>query len=154
MLRASAETTPPKVGARPCHDDGERAEGGTVSQEAERPSTTEKDQAMIVCVPVGGGGAVDPRWGRAARVALATVEGHAIVGWEEHDVGWDSLHDAGSEAGHHARVARFLRDHEVEIVVADHMGGGMRRMLDTMHVTVHLGAAGDARSAVLSVVPA
>jgi hypothetical protein len=53
---------------------------------------------------------------------------------------------SGSQAGHHARVARFLRD----VVVANHMGGGMRRMLDTMRVTVHLGAAGDARGAVLS----
>lgn len=109
---------------------------------------------MIVCVPVDGGGVVDPRWGRAARVAIATVEDDSIVGWEATDVGWDALHDAGSEAGHHARVARFLRDHHVDVVVADHMGGGMRRMLDTMHVTVHLGAAGDARGAVLSAVRA
>jgi predicted Fe-Mo cluster-binding NifX family protein len=107
---------------------------------------------MIVCIPVDGGGTVDPRWGRAARVALASVEDGAIVGWEELDVGWDALHDAGSEAGHHARVARFLRDHHVDVVVADHMGGGMRRMLDTMRVSVHLGAGGHARDAVLEAV--
>ena len=34
---------------------------------------------MIVCVPVDGGGAVDPRWGRAARVALASVVDDAIA---------------------------------------------------------------------------
>ncbi len=107
---------------------------------------------MIVCVPVDGGGAVDPRWGRAARVALASVVDDAIASWEELDVGWDALHDAGSEPGHHARVARFLRDHHVDVVVADHMGGGMRRMLDTMRVSVRLGAAGDARGAVLDAV--
>lgn len=107
---------------------------------------------MIVCVPVTGDDIVDPRWGRAARVAVATVEGDEIVDWHEHDVGWDALHDAGSDARHHARVAGFLRDHHVEAVVADHMGGGMQGMLDTMHVAVHLGAAGDARDAVLSAV--
>jgi len=105
---------------------------------------------MIVCVPVDESGTVDPRWGRAGRVAVATVGGDAIVGWQEVDVGWDSLHDAGGDARHHARVARFLLDHHVDAVVADHMGGGMCRMLDTMRITVHLGAAGDARSAVLA----
>ena len=49
-------------------------------------------------------------------------------------------------------MARFLRDHHVDVVVADHMGGGMRRMLDTMRVSVRLGAAGDARGAVLDAV--
>ncbi len=105
---------------------------------------------MIVCVPVNSTGEVDPRWGRAARVALASVEGGAIADWQEHDVHWDSLHDAGGEGAHHARVARFLREHRVALVVADHMGDGMTRMLGTMHVGVHLGAAGDARLAVLT----
>lgn len=107
---------------------------------------------MIVCIPLDGSGAVDPRWGRAARVAIAKVEGDAIVGWEELEVGWDTLHDAGTEARHHARVARFLLDHHVDAVVADHMGAGMLRMLGTMGVTVHLDAVGDARAAVLSAI--
>lgn len=105
---------------------------------------------MIACVPLDGVGAVDARWGRAARVALATVEHGSMSDWRELDVGWDSLHDTGSEAAHHARVARFLRAHRVELVVAHHMGAGMSRMLETMGVTVQLGAAGDARLAVLS----
>lgn len=105
---------------------------------------------MIVCVPVDTSGAVDPRWGRARRVALATVEGGVIAAWKELDVGWDSLHDTGTDARHHARVARFLLDHHVDAVVADHMGGGMHRMLDTMRVSVLPAAAGDARDAVLA----
>ncbi len=109
---------------------------------------------MIVCVPIDDAGRVDPRWGRAARVALATVEDGAVKEWREIGVAWDSLHDAGSEAAHHARVARFLRDQRVDTVVADHMGPGMSRMLQTMGVTVQLGAAGDARTAVLSASPA
>lgn len=105
---------------------------------------------MIVCVPLDSTGTVDPRWGRAARVALATVERDAINDWREVAVAWDSLHDAGTEGAHHARVARFLRDEGVDVVLAHHMGAGMSRMLATMGITVQLNVAGDARLAVLA----
>ena len=107
---------------------------------------------MIVAVAVTEGGEVDPRWGRAERVALADVTGGTVASWAVHDVGWAAGHDAATEARHHAAVARFLRQQHVEVVVAHHVGTGMRRMLDTMGVDVHLGAAGDARSAVLAAV--
>ncbi len=103
---------------------------------------------MVVCVPVTSDGQVDPRWGRASRVAIAGVEAGALVRWEEFDVGWGDLHDAGTEGSHHARVARFLRDHHVEAVVAHHMGEEMHHMLERMGLAVRLGAAGDARTAV------
>jgi predicted Fe-Mo cluster-binding NifX family protein len=60
------------------------------------------------------------------------------------------LHDEGTPGSHHARVVSFLRDHQVEAVVANHIGDGMVRMLDTMGLPTHLGAAGDARAAVLA----
>jgi len=104
---------------------------------------------MIVCVPVTSTGEVDPRWGRAARVAIVEMADGALVRWEEHDVGWDRLHDAGTEGGHHARVARFVQDHRVEVVVAHHMGEPMAEMLGRMGVDVHLGASGDVGRAVL-----
>lgn len=103
---------------------------------------------MIVCVPVTEVGEVDPRWGRAARIAVATVDTDDITAWQEFEVFWDRLHDEGSSARHHARVARFLRDNHVEMVVAHHVGEGMVRMLDTMRVKVSLEATGDARTAV------
>ena len=105
---------------------------------------------MIVCVPVAPDGSVDPRWGRADRVAVAEVTAAGIDGWQEHDVGWGTLHDSGPEGTHHARIARFLLDHDVEAVVANHMGGGMEHMLGKMRIAVHLGAAGPARDAVLA----
>ena len=103
---------------------------------------------MIVCVPVTPDGQVDPRWGRATRVAVARVDGGGIVSWEEHDVAWDALHDVGTEGGHHARVATFLRDHGVEVVVAGHMGPPMAQMLAQMRILARTGAQGDARTAV------
>jgi predicted Fe-Mo cluster-binding NifX family protein len=102
---------------------------------------------MRVCVPVTADGQVDPRWGRAGRVAVADVTGGEIRDWQEFAVDWGTLHDQGTEGAHHARVARFLRDNQVQAVAVHHLGPGMQRMLDTMSVRVLTGAGGDARSA-------
>ena len=105
---------------------------------------------MILCIPILADGRVDPRWGRAQRVAVATVSGAALESWEEFDVGWGTAHDAGPEGAHHARIARFLQDHLVQTVVADHVGDGMRQMLAKMGIALRLGATGPAREAVLT----
>jgi len=103
---------------------------------------------MIICAPVTNEGTIDPRWGKADWVALADVADGEIVSWQEVEVSWSRLHDEGTPGSHHARVVTFLRDHHVEAVVVNHMGDGMVRMLDTMSMPVHMGAAGDARAAV------
>lgn len=105
---------------------------------------------MIVCVPVGADGQVGDSWGRAPRVAVARVDDGRIAAWDEHDVAWDALHDVGTEGGHHARVARFLQEHGVEVVVAGHMGPPMQQMLGRMRIVARLGAAGDARTAAVA----
>lgn len=104
--------------------------------------------ARIICIPVTLDGEVEPRWGKAPRVALATVENQTVTGWEEEDVHWDTLHDEGGEGKHHARIARFLMDHHVTDVAASHMGQGMDRMLGSMRLNVHLGVEGDAHAVV------
>ena len=106
---------------------------------------------MIVCAPVTKEGMIDPRWGRADWVAVADVVAGEIVSWQEVEVSWSRLHDEGAPGSHHARVVTFLREHQVEVVVANHIGPGMVRMLDSMGLPVHLGAAGDARAAVQAV---
>ncbi len=105
---------------------------------------------MILCVPVTTTGEVDPRWGRAGRVAVAEVVGGTVRSWVEYDVGWDRPHDQATEGGHHARVARFVQEHRASIVVAHHMGDPMLQMLGGMDVEVRLGISGDARLAVLT----
>ena len=104
---------------------------------------------MIVCVPVMPDGSIDPRWGRAQCVAVANVADGVVASWQEYDVGWGTSHDAAPEGQHHANIARFLKEHGVQRVVANHMGDGMRQMLASMRIDVHLGAAGSARKAVL-----
>ena len=103
-----------------------------------------------VCVPVTGGGLVCGYWGRAERVAVADVVDGQVTDWQEFEVGWGVLHDEGTEGAHHARVARFLREHQVAAVVADRRGEGMQTMLGRMSLTVRLGASGDARGAVVA----
>lgn len=103
---------------------------------------------MLVCVPVTSDGQVDPRWGRAGRVAVADVRDGTIASWHEFEVGWGELHETGTEGSHHARVARFLMEQHVEVVMANHMGEGMLNMLQKMGLQVRLGALGDARRAV------
>jgi predicted Fe-Mo cluster-binding NifX family protein len=105
---------------------------------------------MIVCTTVTSDGQTGGGWGRASRVAVATTSGGEIVDWQEFDVRWDVLHDENTEGAHHARVARFLIDHHVDVVVAGHMGPGMVRMLATMGIRTSLGAQGDARAGVLA----
>lgn len=105
---------------------------------------------MVICVPVTTDGMIDSRWGRAARVAIIRVDDGAISADDEYDVGWDASHDAGTEGGHHARIARLLAEFGVEAVVADHMGPPMAQMLDKMGIKASLGATGDARSAAIA----
>jgi|SRR5579864_2486238 len=104
---------------------------------------------MILCVPVTVAGAVDPRWGHAERVVVASVGGSGIESWQEFAVGWGSLHDSGGEGEHHARIAVFLREHKVEAVVAGHMGPPMQHMLSKMAIQVYLGASGEAKETTL-----
>jgi predicted Fe-Mo cluster-binding NifX family protein len=99
------------------------------------------------CVPVSADGQVDPRWGRAERVAVADVTAGEIRGWQEFTVGWGTLHDQGTEGAHHARVARFLRENQVQGIAVHHIGPGMQRMLASMSIRAVTGLGGDARSA-------
>jgi predicted Fe-Mo cluster-binding NifX family protein len=105
---------------------------------------------MIVCVPVTPDGQVGGGWGRAERVAVADLRDGQIVSWTEHEVRWDALHGVGTEGGHHARIATFLQDHGVEVVVAGNMGPPMQQMLMKMRIVARLGVSGPARDAVLA----
>ncbi len=105
---------------------------------------------VVVAVALGASDQVGPGWGRAPRVALARVQDGTLASWVVEEVHWDDLHETGSEAAHHARIARFVKQNGVGIVVAGHMGPGMQAMMARMGIQVHLGAEGDARQVVLA----
>ena len=77
--------------------------------------------------------------------------GGQIRGWQEFAVSWGAFRDQGTEGAHHARIARFLRDNQVQAVAAQRVGPGMERMLGSMAIWVVTGVSGDARKAALTV---
>ena len=75
-------------------------------------------------------------------MAVADVSHGRISAWEESDVGWDRLPDESPHDVHHARMAGFLHDHGVNVVVVDHIGSCLGSALFTLDIAVHPGAAG------------
>ena len=107
---------------------------------------------MIIAAPIQKDATsnppIDHRWGRADWIALAEVNEGKITGWSEVEVSWNRLHDEGTDGSHHARIAKFIKENKVEMIVVDHMGDGMVRMLKTMEIPVVFGAAGPAKTAI------
>ncbi len=106
---------------------------------------------MRIAIAITDAGDADQGWGRAPRVAVADTRAGDIVTWNEFDVRWDQLHDAGSEGGHHARIARFLRDNSIDVVAAGHMGPPMMEMLKRMGIRAIVGVTGRARQVALQI---
>lgn len=78
-------------------------------------------------------------------VAVAQVDdnGH-IADWQTFKVEWDRLH----EDSHHARIVRFLREHDVVACVATHAGIGMQRTLAAMNIPLLSATLPQARQSV------
>jgi predicted Fe-Mo cluster-binding NifX family protein len=103
----------------------------------------------IIAAPITPDGHIEPRFGRAPRVAVARVQDGEITDWTEYQVDWDALHNEEGEGAHHARIVRFMRDHQVAVVVAEHMGPGMLNTLTKLGLTLVMPAPDpDARTAV------
>ena len=91
-----------------------------------------KYRMMIV---LGPNGFVSGGLGRAATVAVADAEAIYVHSWEEIAVGWDAAHDTQAEGSHHGNMVRFMQDHGIQIVIAGHVGEGMRVVLEKMGIT-------------------
>ncbi|MCL2735307.1 MAG: NifB/NifX family molybdenum-iron cluster-binding protein [Propionibacteriaceae bacterium] len=120
---------------------------------------------MIIAVNIVGN-LVGGGLGRAHSIAVASIDDATISSWEEFEVRWDLSHDmpadpvvAISEKGdapagcghgsHHARIVRFMKEHQVEAVVTGHIGPPMAHTLDLMGITVVTQATGGARQAAM-----
>lgn len=103
---------------------------------------------MILTVPVTSEGRVDPRFGKATTMVVADVTDGQITDWQTHEVGWDVLHDQGEHGTHHARIVRFLKEHQVDRVVYAHMGPPMLNTIGKMGLELVQVEPKDAREAV------
>lgn len=108
---------------------------------------------MIIAVPVTTDGQVDPRWGKAHNVAIAEVQDNRIVRWDEHEVGWDVLHDASTEGSHHARIVTFLKENAVQSVIINHCGAPMLNTMTKMNLVIATDAEGNAKDIVVGTAP-
>jgi len=107
---------------------------------------------MRVTIPVTPQGGVEERFGRAPLMAVATVNGGEITEWTVHEVQWDRLHDEGAHGQHHARIVRFMREHDVERVGFAHMGPPMIQTLFKLGmVLVQVDPEMDAKDAVRAI---
>ena len=105
---------------------------------------------MIVATPVTATGQSAAAWGKAHWIAVASVEDGAVAAWQVHEVAWDVSHDEGTHGSHHARIVRFLKEHEIAAVVVDHMGPGMVQVMETMKIPLLAASPGDAQASILA----
>jgi predicted Fe-Mo cluster-binding NifX family protein len=104
--------------------------------------------AMTICVPLNPDGTVHDRLGQANTVAICHVADGQVTDWTEHVVGWDTTYGIETLGVHHPRVIRFLQDHHVDTVIADHLCDVMQSTLPVLGIAIHMGVTGDARAAV------
>ncbi|MGO1713855.1 NifB/NifX family molybdenum-iron cluster-binding protein [Ancrocorticia populi] len=108
---------------------------------------------MIIATPVTPDGQVDHSWGKAPRVAITDIEDGVVQSWDEHEVGWDVLHDEGAHGSHHARIVKFLRENNVDAVIINHCGAPMLNTMQKMGLIIALDAEGPARDVALNTSP-
>lgn len=130
---------------------------------------------MKLALAVLPNGRINPHFGRAKKVAVATVENGRIVAWEEveaafaeHHPGSHHEHGAhhhdvqtaqgegrvrsGEWSKHQTAIKDFLVQHGVDVLILEHAGPGIARVLEETDIRVVTGARGDAREAVGHVV--
>ena len=88
--------------------------------------------------------------GRAHTMAVATIANGRIVNWDEIEVRWDLSHDHNGEGRHHATIVRFMREHNIQVVVSGHMGPPMANTLRKLGVVPLVGAEGPAQDVALA----
>jgi len=86
-------------------------------------------------------------------VAITDIEDGVVQSWDEHEVGWDVLHDEGAHGSHHARIVKFLRENNVDAVIINHCGAPMLNTMQKMGLIIALDAEGPARDVALNTSP-
>ncbi|MFV9510867.1 NifB/NifX family molybdenum-iron cluster-binding protein [Tepidibacillus sp. LV47] len=125
---------------------------------------------MKVAVAVLPNGMVNTHFGRANRLALATIENGQITKWEEVDVPFAQTHgdhdhhhdhhdhhhhhdhEHHHHHAHHENIKNWLVEHGIDMVLVDHAGPGMQKVINETNIKVIVGAKGNAREVVQAVI--
>jgi len=119
-----------------------------------------------VAVAVLPNGMVNAHFGRANKLALATVENGQISKWEEVEVPFaeshgdhDHHHDHDHHdhehhhaPDHHEGIKNFLVEQGVDMVLLDHAGPGMQKVMNETDIKIVVGAKGNAKEVVQAVI--
>ncbi len=109
---------------------------------------------MNIATPVTATSQSAAAWGKAHWIGVATVVDGAVSAWQVHEVAWDVSHDECTHGSHHARIVRFLKEHDIAAVVVDHMGPGMVQVMQTMKIPVLPASPGDGQASILAALTA
>lgn len=131
---------------------------------------------MKIAVAVLPNGMVNAHFGRANRVAFAVVENKEIKEWTEEEAPFAAMHgeehghhhhdhhdhhhedhhhhdhhhehEAGHRAKHQEVIKNYLVEHGVDLLLVDHAGPGLYKVLQETNIQVVTGAKGKAREVV------
>lgn len=106
---------------------------------------------MVICATLVGPNQVGGGLGRTDRVVIARVRTDAEPKIEEHEVGWGSRYAQGAASEHHNEIARFLKDHEVEMVVTGQAAKELEQILGDMRIRLQTDQHGSLQSVLQSV---
>jgi predicted Fe-Mo cluster-binding NifX family protein len=98
--------------------------------------------SMVICATLVGPNQVGGGLGRTDRVAIARMRNGSETQVEEHEVRWARLYDQRSATEHHDDIARFLKDHKVEMVVTGHAARDLEQILDDMSIELKTDQSG------------
>ena len=126
---------------------------------------------MRVAVAVLPNGMINAHFGRANTLAIATIENKTVANWEEvkvpfeethgdhghHDHHHDHDHDHDHhhhhhQPGHHEGIKNLLVAQNVDMVLLDHAGPGMQKVMDETEIKIVVGAKGNAQDAVQALI--
>lgn len=125
---------------------------------------------MKVAVAVLPNGMINAHFGRANKLAFATIENDQITNWQEvdvpfedthgdhdhhHDHNHDHEHGHGHHhhsPGHHEGIKNFLVDSQVDVVLLDHAGPGMQKVMNETNIKIVVGAKGSAKDSVQALI--
>lgn len=123
-----------------------------------------------VAIAVLPNGMINAHFGRANKLAVATIENGQITKWEEVDVPFaethgdhdhhdhDHDHDHGHEhhhhhaPGHHEGIKNVLVQSGVDMVLLDHAGPGMQKVMNETDIKIVVGAKGNARESIQALI--
>ena len=107
-----------------------------------------------VCVPLDTEGTIRGRLGQAHVAVTCRLTDQGVTEWTEHAVDWDNNYGVTVYGVHHPRVIKFLKKHDIDLVVGDEVCDTTKQTLSVLGIEVRDNVTRDPRQALEVVVAA